>query len=212
MAVLKGLYEGSATRYRAGDGLTAPVACQRGVRQGCPLSGLLFSLAMEPLLQALAAAQVRCLAYADDLALIFSRRADVQDGLTLLERVCAWSGLTPNPGKSALLSVGAPSPPASLCGAPLPQIDRDGAYRYLGRPVYHTRQTQPQVVTEVRRDFFIYLFMTSADTPQCRRGYSVSVVTKLKHGWETCQNITDSITVIPAHSRAHIKATNEQVP
>ena len=154
VAVLKGLYEGSATRYRAGDGLTAPVACQRGVRQGCPLSGLLFSLAMEPLLRALAAAQVRCLAYADDLALIFSRRADVQDGLTLLERVCAWSGLTPNPGKSALLSVGAPSPPASLCGAPLPQIDRDGAYRYLGRPVGHTRLTQPplQVVAEARRD------------------------------------------------------------
>ena len=154
VAVIRGLYEGSGTRYRAGDGLTAPVACQRGVRQGCPLSGLLFILSLEPLLRALAGTQVRCLAFADDLALIFSRRADVRDGLSVLERVCAWAGLTPNPAKSALLSVGAPSPQVTLCGAPLTPIPQDAAYRYLGRPVGHTRLCQPplQVVAEARRD------------------------------------------------------------
>ena len=159
VAVVQGLYEGSSTRYRAGDGLTEPVRCQRGVRQGCPLSGLLFSLSMEPLLRTLTAAQIRCLAYADDLALIFSQRTDVQDGLTLLERVCRWSGLTPNPAKSALLSVGAPSPDVTLCGAPLTPLDRGEAYRYLGRPVGHTRLTQPplQVIAEARRDAALLL-------------------------------------------------------
>ena len=154
VTVVRGLYEGSSTRYRAGDDLTEPVRCRRGVRQGCPLSGPLFIVCMEPLLRALAGAQVRCLAYADDLALLFTRTSDIQDGLSLLERVCGWAGLTPNPTKSALLSVGAPSPQVTLCGTPLATVHRDGAYRYLGRPVGHTRISQPplQVVEEARRD------------------------------------------------------------
>ncbi|KAH6571237.1 hypothetical protein BASA60_007245 [Batrachochytrium salamandrivorans] len=44
LAFLKALYTSSSARARAGSLLSDPFPVQRGVRQGCPLSGLLFNL------------------------------------------------------------------------------------------------------------------------------------------------------------------------
>ncbi|KAH6602894.1 hypothetical protein BASA61_000651, partial [Batrachochytrium salamandrivorans] len=44
LAFLKTLYTSSSARARAGSLLSDPFPVQRGVRQGCPLSGLLFNL------------------------------------------------------------------------------------------------------------------------------------------------------------------------
>ncbi|KAH9267649.1 hypothetical protein BASA83_009866 [Batrachochytrium salamandrivorans] len=44
LAFLKALYTFSSARARAGSLLSDPFPVQRGVRQGCPLSGLLFNL------------------------------------------------------------------------------------------------------------------------------------------------------------------------
>ncbi|KAH9263389.1 hypothetical protein BASA83_013221 [Batrachochytrium salamandrivorans] len=44
LAFLKALYISSSARARAGSLLSDPFPVQRGVRQGCPLSGLLFNL------------------------------------------------------------------------------------------------------------------------------------------------------------------------
>ena len=38
---------------KVGGGLSCPVQVQRGIRQGCPISGQLYSLAIEPLLNRL---------------------------------------------------------------------------------------------------------------------------------------------------------------
>ncbi|KAH9245240.1 hypothetical protein BASA81_017290 [Batrachochytrium salamandrivorans] len=43
LAFLKALYTSSSARARAGSLLSDPFPVQRGVRQGCPLSGLLFN-------------------------------------------------------------------------------------------------------------------------------------------------------------------------
>ncbi|KAJ0002705.1 hypothetical protein NQD34_007854 [Periophthalmus magnuspinnatus] len=94
------LYEGATVLLRVGGGLSRPVEVKRGIRQGCPLSGMLYVLAIEPLLRKLSrglrglrleqASQPLCLsAYADDITVIISGQEDVetvQQSLSLYER------------------------------------------------------------------------------------------------------------------------------
>ena len=154
LAAVRDLYDGSSTCFRTAAGVTDPIPTSRGVRQGCPLSGLLFNLSMEPLLRTLSRAGVRCLAFADDLALVLPTAAAVRPALELLERCLRWSGLNPNPRKSSLLSV-VQRPPgdATLAGERLPTVAGGETYRYLGRPVGHTRLCTPplEVLEEARR-------------------------------------------------------------
>ncbi|KAG8234236.1 hypothetical protein J437_LFUL007742 [Ladona fulva] len=51
--ILRTLYNGAVCMIRVGSSLTPPIPFRRGIRQGCPLSGQLFSLAFEPLVRAL---------------------------------------------------------------------------------------------------------------------------------------------------------------
>ncbi|KAH6587142.1 hypothetical protein BASA50_001425 [Batrachochytrium salamandrivorans] len=81
LAFLKALYTFSSARARAGSLLSDPFPVQRGVRQGCPLSGLLFNLFINDILDGVAPITVpglprdtnpiRGLMYADDVA-VFS--------------------------------------------------------------------------------------------------------------------------------------------
>ncbi|KAJ3608825.1 hypothetical protein NHX12_023355 [Muraenolepis orangiensis] len=45
-----GLYNGAQCLVKMGAGLSRPIPVQRGIRQGCPISGQLYSLAIGPLL------------------------------------------------------------------------------------------------------------------------------------------------------------------
>ncbi|KAH9251734.1 hypothetical protein BASA81_010404 [Batrachochytrium salamandrivorans] len=54
LAFLKALYTSSSARARAGSLLSDPFPVQRGVRQGCPLSGLLFNLFINDILDGVA--------------------------------------------------------------------------------------------------------------------------------------------------------------
>lgn len=48
---VKLLFFGISTMLMVGEGLSQPVSVSRGIRQGWPLSGMLYSLAIEPLLR-----------------------------------------------------------------------------------------------------------------------------------------------------------------
>lgn len=54
---VKLLYTGVSAMLKVGGGLSYPVKVHRGIRQGCPISGQLMSLAVEPLLCRLRANQ-----------------------------------------------------------------------------------------------------------------------------------------------------------
>lgn len=43
------LYQGVQCLVKMGAGLSWPIPVHRGIRQGCPISGQLYSLAIEPL-------------------------------------------------------------------------------------------------------------------------------------------------------------------
>ena len=55
MSLLGLLYKDACCLVKMGGELSCPVQVQRGIRQGCPISGQLYSLAIEPLLNRLRA-------------------------------------------------------------------------------------------------------------------------------------------------------------
>ncbi|KAH9273770.1 hypothetical protein BASA83_003763 [Batrachochytrium salamandrivorans] len=96
LAFLKALYTSSSARARAGSLLSDPFQVQRGVRQGCPLSGLLFNLFINDILDGVAPITVpglprdtnpiRGLMYADDVAVFADSEQSLLAASTAIEQ------------------------------------------------------------------------------------------------------------------------------
>ncbi|KAH9257500.1 hypothetical protein BASA81_004262 [Batrachochytrium salamandrivorans] len=96
LAFLKALYTSSSARARAGSLLSDPFPVQRGVRQGCPLSGLLFNLFINDILDGVAPITVpglsrdtnpiRGLMYADDVAVFADSEQSLLAASTAIEK------------------------------------------------------------------------------------------------------------------------------
>ncbi|KAH9253772.1 hypothetical protein BASA81_008205 [Batrachochytrium salamandrivorans] len=96
LAFLKALYTSSSARARAGSLLSDPFPLQRGVRQGCPLSGLLFNLFINDILDGVAPITVpglpqdtnpiRGLMYADDVAVFADSEQSLLAASTAIEQ------------------------------------------------------------------------------------------------------------------------------
>ncbi|KAH6583966.1 hypothetical protein BASA61_007728 [Batrachochytrium salamandrivorans] len=96
LAFLKALYTSSSARARAGSLLSDPFPVQRGVRQGCPLSGLLFNLFINDILDGVAPITVpglprdtnpiRGLMYADDVAVFADSEQSLLAASTAVEK------------------------------------------------------------------------------------------------------------------------------
>ncbi|KAH9252655.1 hypothetical protein BASA81_009436 [Batrachochytrium salamandrivorans] len=96
LAFLKALYTSLSARARAGPLLSGPFPVQRGVRQGCPLSGLLFNLFINDILDGVAPITVpglprdtnpiRGLMYADDVAVFADYEQSLLAASTAIEQ------------------------------------------------------------------------------------------------------------------------------
>ncbi|KAJ3598771.1 hypothetical protein NHX12_000058 [Muraenolepis orangiensis] len=89
---VKCLYSDACCVVKVGGGLSRPVPVKRGIRQGCPISGLLYSIAIEPLLcrlrnrlrglclpESAQAPPVVVSAYADDVSVFIQGQRDIQE-------------------------------------------------------------------------------------------------------------------------------------
>lgn len=88
IAKIQVLYRDIASILKVNGGLAAPFNVERGVRQGCSLSGMLYSIAIEPLLHKLrrelngvvfngCPAVFKLSAYADDVILMVNTQKDI---------------------------------------------------------------------------------------------------------------------------------------
>ncbi len=113
---VKVLYSDVQSILKVNGGLCAPFGACRGIRQGCSLSGMLYSLAIEPLLQqirmklhgiSLPNCNIILLsAYADDVVVMVSKQSDVQVLSELLGKFKVLSSANINWNKSEALLIG----------------------------------------------------------------------------------------------------------
>ena len=118
-----------------------PFALTRSIRQGCPLSPMLYILALEPFLRKLKANPVlrgltlpgatevaRYTAYADDVSVLVTSSAEVEEVSKEIGRYEAVTGAKINRDKSVGLRLGS----WKGCALPGPFIWKDGPCKILG--------------------------------------------------------------------------------
>ncbi|GFS63289.1 retrovirus-related Pol polyprotein from type-1 retrotransposable element R2 [Nephila pilipes] len=147
VAIISAIYTGSTSTIRTSAGWTGPIPMRAGVRQGCPLSAILFNLSLEQILRTgisapgfrLYGQEVKCLAYADDLLLLGQSPVDLQDNINSICGVAALAGLRFKPSKCASLSFNYTGNKRSIddasflvAGTRIRNIKDQEAYKYLG--------------------------------------------------------------------------------
>lgn len=151
-------YQNCTTRLIVNKSLGAPIHVMRSVRQGCPLSPLLFCIYIEAMCLAinenekirgfsLAAVEVKLLAYADDIAVCCTNKESVEETISVVKHFCSVTGSRVNWAKSLGLWHGRwPSKPDLFANVHWTETPT----RYLGVPLecyngseeYWSRQTK----------------------------------------------------------------------
>ncbi|KAL1484160.1 hypothetical protein MTO96_032752 [Rhipicephalus appendiculatus] len=142
-AIVEELYRANTTCVVAAAGTTEPINIGAGLRQGCPLSGLLFNKVVDPVIRAVqgGARQHNILAYADDLTLLAEDPATLQCRLNVVTALSDRLRLRLKPAKcrtlhlSRLHPVGTRPTTFTVGGVPVPALADFEGHRFLGRPV-----------------------------------------------------------------------------
>uniref|UniRef100_A0A914VYJ5 Reverse transcriptase domain-containing protein n=1 Tax=Plectus sambesii TaxID=2011161 RepID=A0A914VYJ5_9BILA len=149
---IRRLYTDCSTAIRVNEGLTESIAIGAGVKQGCPLSPIVFNLTIEPILRAVRQLhhaykihdqEVDVLAYADDLALVSDSADGLQALLDVTATVASWAGLSFNPKKCASLHINGkkhntPDTSFNIQGNTMQALNISNFYKHLGVPTGFT--------------------------------------------------------------------------
>ena len=117
--MIRNAYTNATTEIRTNTGITNAIPIHAGVKQGCPMSPVLFNLALELVLRKIKAASESCwrgparhhtvpisvIAYADDLVLLARQKQSLQHLLDAASSAATTIGLEFRPDKSASLSL-----------------------------------------------------------------------------------------------------------
>uniref|UniRef100_A0A3B3IL18 Reverse transcriptase domain-containing protein n=1 Tax=Oryzias latipes TaxID=8090 RepID=A0A3B3IL18_ORYLA len=115
---IRALYTTASSRVLCNGHSTGVFSITRSIRQGCPLSAMLFSIAVEPLAGVITAddsirgvvtpagREIKMLAYADDTSLVLNNEASVDGALRQLQAYCRASGAKVNVHKSEIFFLG----------------------------------------------------------------------------------------------------------
>ncbi|XP_023219816.1 uncharacterized protein LOC111621798 [Centruroides sculpturatus] len=161
------LLANNTTRICANDGFTEDIPILSGVKQGCPLSPLVFNIVVETAIRSvrnldngysLLGEKVSVIAYADDLALISHTKEGLQQQLDAISEWANWAGMRFKPSKCATLSVIGTQRTAkntifNLQDSQLPSLNPDDTYRHLGVPTgFATHPTDLRIYDKITND------------------------------------------------------------
>ena len=147
--VIRDIMSDTKTSIVTANGETEPLPVNRGVRQGCPISGFLFNAGIEPLIQKINEAGVQiqpgthhhCLFYADDMTLIAKEKDNLQELINVASTSCDELGLSINPQKCKFINMSGLTPrgpiDASITieGTEIQALREAEHTKFLGRPV-----------------------------------------------------------------------------
>lgn len=167
--LIRDSYRNCSTTIRAGKTATPPIRLNVGVKQGDPLSPLLFNLALDPLLRTLdvegrgfevGGRRVTSFAFADDLVLASDSWAGMDRNLRILEKFSEMTGLEVNPTKchSFMISISGRRYEINNCnrwllkGTPINMVGGESSVKYLGVNISPLRGIlQPPIREELGR-------------------------------------------------------------
>ena len=156
---------GATTTIKVGSEATRPLAIKRGVKQGDPLSPLLFNLVVDEVLDRINAeyrggtvgsdTNVALMGFADDLVLLSDRQIDVPLMLADINKFFCGRGMATNPKKCVSISAAPfkgdkrPIPVTrsifSINGQKIPCIDSISSFKYLGHRFGATGVNKPNI-------------------------------------------------------------------
>ena len=141
--IIRDMYDGSTTRIMTSSGGTDNIDIQAGIKQGCPISALLFNIAIDPMIRRLQGDEPehKILAYADDLVLMSKEPEDMQTMLSSLETLAANINIEVNVNKTYSLHFSGKTPVGTRnttfkIGEEEVRNLKDGEFGlFLGKPV-----------------------------------------------------------------------------
>lgn len=176
ISLVMNAYSGASTVVKTSAGTTQPIPIQAGVKQGCPLSPILFNLCIELILRNIKSkaatlksgvcthhgSSVSCLAYADDLVVVARSKKALQSLLDAASESATILGFSFRPDKCASLSLTSTRTTATttevndytIQGNHIPALQREESYRYLGVPIglIHNIDDLPNIVPRLLQD------------------------------------------------------------
>jgi hypothetical protein len=157
--IVSAMYTGSSSTIEVSGNRTRKIGWNRGVKQGCPLSPLLFNLCLEPLLQAIdneedvgavigpdeieERIEFKIQAYADDVIFIARSTENMERMLRKLEEFTLWAKMEVNVKKCNTASYMEDQnrhrcslgTPLKLNGKDIPNLTLAQSLKYLGTAV-----------------------------------------------------------------------------
>ncbi|XP_064464937.1 uncharacterized protein LOC135376257 [Ornithodoros turicata] len=141
--IIQDIYSENTTTVLSSNGCTEPIPTQAGIRQGCPLSGLLFNLVVDPIIRRIQGEgkEHRILAYADDITALAPDPTTLQTCINLIESMSTKLGLQLNPRKCKTLHLSGRRPVGlrdttfTVLGEPIPALEEFASHPFLGKPV-----------------------------------------------------------------------------
>ena len=154
--LIKDIYTNASTTVKTSiSDETDPIPIHAGVKQGCPISPILFNLSSELLIRSvksmcianstipfqLHGQPISVLAYADDLVLVSRTRQGLQELLNVVSKAAYVLSLLFRPEKCASISLTCSKREISnvtkyvFQGQDVPCLAKEESYRYLGIPI-----------------------------------------------------------------------------
>ncbi|GBM82725.1 Retrovirus-related Pol polyprotein from type-2 retrotransposable element R2DM, partial [Araneus ventricosus] len=137
------LYTDSTTQILCNNDKTEEINILSGVKQGCPLSGILFNLSIDPTIRRIqgSAEDHKILAFADDVCLLADSPAELQAQLNKVSEDLKRISLSLNPRKSFAFHLACNTPVGTrdsdffLDNERLQTIQEFDSHKFLGVPV-----------------------------------------------------------------------------